>query len=57
MVENNTLIHVLCSDGIEVKVEREIADYFEAFREVFEEDNEHDVTFKEVDSRILRKVV
>lgn len=56
MVEN-TLIHVLCSDGIEVKVEREIADYFEAFREVFEEDNEHDVTFKEVDSRILRKVV
>ena len=48
---------MICSDGIELKVEREISYYFEAFREVFEEENELEVTFKEVDSRILRKVV
>ena len=56
MVEK-TQINVICSDGIELKVEREISYYFEAFREVFEEENELEVTFKEVDSRILRKVV
>ena len=56
MVEN-TQINVICSDGIELKVDREIAYCFEAFKEVFEEETELEVNFKEVDSRILRKVV
>ncbi len=52
-----TSIRVVCSDGIVVKVDREVADYFVAFREVFEEAQDVEVTFQEVASPILRKVV
>ena len=56
MVET-TPIYVMCSDGIVVKIDREVADYFVAFREVFEEAQDVEVTFKEVASPILRKII
>lgn len=54
---DTTPIYVMCSDGILVKVEREIAEYFVAFKEVFEEAQDVDVTFREVASPVLLKII